>query len=204
VCVCVLLPKCMNTLDLIPKFHQMKQRLHITRCKGPSSHDVNHPHIISDDPNFHVCSRASRPCHGLNVGHWSDLSDRPWTCEQLYVCLIHGALGFGHCWELYQFPVYYCPLGCCFCSYGWLCVLWSAGCFVSGGGRLGCLPLLTSAELALLGFLFSTSAELALLEVLSLRRLSPAAGSIRGLIRLLDCREDWSCQRQRNHGLGHI
>jgi hypothetical protein len=147
-CVCVMLPKCMNTLDLIPRFHQMKQRLHITRCKGPSSHDANHPHIISDDPNFHVCSRASRRCHGLNVGHWSDLSDRPWTCEQLYVCLIHGALGFGHCWELYQFPVDYCPLGCCFCSYGWLCVLWSAGCFVSGGTA----RLFATVDLCRIGF----------------------------------------------------
>jgi hypothetical protein len=48
------------------------------------------------------------------------------------------------------------------------------------GGWLGCLPLLASAE-ALLGFLFFTSAELALLELLSLRRSSPAADGIRGL-----------------------
>jgi hypothetical protein len=179
----------------------MKQRLHITRCKRPSSHDVNHLHIISDDPKLHVCSGASRPCHGLNVGNWSCLSDCPWTCEQLCMCLIHGTLGFGHYWDPYQFPVYYRPLGCYFCSYGWLCVFWSAGCFVSGGW-LGCLPLLTSAE-AWLGFLFFTSAELALLELLSLRRLSPAIGSIRGLIGLLGCREDSSCQRQSDHGLGH-
>jgi hypothetical protein len=134
------------------------------KVQAPKFTRCNHLHIISDDPKLHICCRASRLCHGLNVGHWSDLSDRPWTCEQLYVCLIHGELGFGHYWDPYQFPVYYRPLGCCFCSYGWLCVFWSAGCFVSGGW-LSCLPLLTSAELALL-------------ELLPLRRSSPAAGSI--------------------------
>jgi hypothetical protein len=136
--VCVLLPKCMNTLDLIPRFHQMKQRLHTTRYKRKSSHGVNHLHVVSDGLHLHVCSTASRRCHGLNVGNWSCLSDCPWTCEQLGMCLIHGTLGFGHYWDPYQFPVYYRLLGCCFCSYGWLCVFGQLAVSGRGDGWVVC------------------------------------------------------------------